>query len=236
MNDLEDSAIKFVQRWSRRKRAAEQRSPGRADSSPAEKEADTNSAAQSDADLPPFDLATLPPIESITATSDIRAFLGPGVPEELTRAALRRVWVIDPTIRDFIGIAENQWDFTRPDNGVPGFGALQLTPELRRMVANLIGDGTGQSDDRQADAEPVDKISEVSKQLPTAAKALAPSEDIGAERSPARTGFAISEDDHADPVRIIAEDSNDALMQKSISDAGEKSRSIYHKHGGAVPK
>lgn len=235
MNDLEDSAIKFMQRWSRRKRAAEQRSPDRADSSPADKEADTNSAAPSEAGLPAFDLATLPPIESITATSDIRAFLGPGVPEELTRAALRRVWVIDPTIRDFIGIAENQWDFTSPDNSAPGFGALQLTPELRRMVANLIGDGTGQSDDRQADAEQVDKISEVSTQLPTPAKA-APSEDIGAERSPARTGFAISEDARADPVRIIAEDGNDALTQKRISDAGEKSRSIYHKHGGAVPK
>ncbi len=235
MNDFEDLAIKFVRRWSRRKRAAEQRSPGRADSSPADKETDTNSAAQSEAGPPAFDLATLPPIESITATSDIRAFLGPGVPEDLTRAALRRVWVIDPTIRDFIGIAENQWDFTRPDNSVPGFGALQLTPELRRMVANLIGDGTGQSVDRQADAEQVDKISEVSEQLPTPAKA-APSEDIGAGRSPARAGFATSEDTHADPVRIIAEDSNDALMQKSISDAGERSRSIYHKHGGAVPK
>ena len=216
MNDFEDSAIKFVRRWSRRKRAAEQRSPGRADSSPADKETDTNSAAQSEAGPPAFDLATLPPIELITATSDIRAFLGPGVPEELTRAALRRVWVIDPTIRDFIGIAENQWDFTRPDNSVPGFGALQLTPELRRMMANLIGD-------------------EVSKQLPTPAKA-APSEDIGAERSPARTDFAISEDAHADPVRIITEDSNDALTQKGISDASGKSRSIHHKHGGAVPK
>ena len=66
----------------------------------------------------------LPPIESITAATDIRAFLAPGVPEELTRAALRRVWVTDPTIRDFVGLAENQWDFTNPD-GVPGFGSLE---------------------------------------------------------------------------------------------------------------
>ena len=47
--------------------------------------------------------------------------------------------VTDPAIRDFIGLAENQWDFTQPD-GVPGFGSLELTPELRRMVAGLVGD------------------------------------------------------------------------------------------------
>jgi hypothetical protein len=32
----------------------------------------------------------------------------------MTVAALRRAWVSDPVIRDFIGIAENQWDFTNP--------------------------------------------------------------------------------------------------------------------------
>ena len=37
---------------------------------------------------------------SITAATDIRAFLAPGVPAELTRAALRRAWTADPAIRD----------------------------------------------------------------------------------------------------------------------------------------
>jgi hypothetical protein len=46
-----------------------------------------------------------------------------GVPADLTRAALRRAWASDPAIRDFIGIAENQWDFNDP-NGIPGFGPL----------------------------------------------------------------------------------------------------------------
>ena len=61
----------------------------------------------------------LPPIDSITAVSDVRAFLAAGVPEDVTRAALRRAWLTDPTIRDFVGLAENQWDFAKPD-GVPG--------------------------------------------------------------------------------------------------------------------
>ena len=52
---------------------------------------------------------------SITAGTDIRDFLKPGVPMSLTRAALRRAWPADPAIRDFIGLAENQWDFTEPN-------------------------------------------------------------------------------------------------------------------------
>jgi len=176
MSDLEDSVRDFLQRWSRRKRAAEYRAPDDADSSPEDKEADTNAMAQGEANLPAFDPATLPPIESITATSDIRAFLAPGVPEELTRAALRRAWVVDPTIRDFIGIAENQWDFTKP-NSVPGFGSLELTPELRRMVASLIGDAPRQARQQQENAERVERLAEVSEQLPSTAKAAAPGED-----------------------------------------------------------
>ena len=123
----------------------------------------SRAAAQSEADLPAFDPATLPPIESITATSDIRAFLAPGVPEELTRAALRRAWVTDPTIRDFIGLAENQWDFTKPDS-VPGFGSLELTPELRRMVASLVGDAPGANHAARGtlDAERAEQIAEMS--------------------------------------------------------------------------
>ena len=73
---------------------------------------------------PPFDPASLPSLQSITAGTDIRLFLGSNVPVELTKAALRRTWVTDPAIRDFIGIAENQWDFNDP-TAMPGFGPLK---------------------------------------------------------------------------------------------------------------
>ena len=88
----------------------------------------------------PFGAANLPPIESIGAASDIRPFLAPGVPADLTRAALRRAWSTDPAIRDFIGLSENSWDFNAPD-GVPGFGSL--TPQrLARMNGEAEGSGT----------------------------------------------------------------------------------------------
>jgi Protein of unknown function (DUF3306) len=73
---------------------------------------------------PTFDLTRLPSIDSITASTDIRVFLQSAVPVKLTEAALRRAWVSDPAIREFIGIAENQWDFTNPTT-IPGFGLLR---------------------------------------------------------------------------------------------------------------
>ena len=71
----------------------------------------------------PFDPTSLPSVESIAADTDIIAFLRAEVPAELTRAALRKAWTSDPAIRDFIGIAENQWDFNDPSS-IPGFGPL----------------------------------------------------------------------------------------------------------------
>jgi len=84
----------------------------------------------------PFDPASLPSIESIVGDTDIVAFLRKGVPADLTRAALRKAWASDPAIRDFIGIAENQWDFNDP-NAIPGFGPLAPTESGVDVLAQI---------------------------------------------------------------------------------------------------
>ena len=84
----------------------------------------------------PFDPASLPLIDSISADTDIVEFLKSDVPTELTRAALRRAWTSDPAIRDFIGIADNQWDFNDP-NGIAGFGRLDATESGVAFLAQL---------------------------------------------------------------------------------------------------
>ena len=151
MNDPEN----FLSRWSRRKRtateetehvepaspetAAKDRPP--ADTQESSPEIESVDEKKEKAAEPAFDLSKLPSIESITAETDIRAFLGPGVPRELTRAALRRAWVIDPKIRDFIEIAENQWDFTAP--GVPGFDLSPPTGDIKQMLAQILPKSVG---------------------------------------------------------------------------------------------
>jgi hypothetical protein len=86
----------------------------------------------------PFDLSDLPSIEAINANTDVRGFLQSRVPNELTRAALRKAWTSDPAIRDFIGIAENQWDFNDP-NAIAGFGRLEMTGSEATVLPQVLG-------------------------------------------------------------------------------------------------
>jgi hypothetical protein len=207
MSDLEDSTGNFVQRWSRRKRATEALTPD--DTEPA----DSRRGAPPENAVPALDITALPPIESMTATSDVRAFLAPGVPEELTRAALRRAWVIDPTIRDFVGLAENQWDFTKPD-GIPGFGSLELTPELRRIGASVFGDALGQSPAGYTKTEQVEQLTETLPELPPVTPAQTPD---GAEvmRSDAPGNVAISVVNPQDSLPVTPLDDKKAAQRPS---------------------
>ena len=86
-----------------------------------------------------FDPATLPPIETIDAQTNITVFLRSGVPNELRLAALRRAWTEDSAIRDFKGPQENDWNFNDP-NGVPGFGELGPEVDVKRKVAEILGE------------------------------------------------------------------------------------------------
>jgi Protein of unknown function (DUF3306) len=86
----------------------------------------------------PFDPASLPSIDAIGVDTDIRGFLQSRVPAELTRAALRQAWANDPAIRDFIGIAENQWDFNDPD-AISGFGLLPEGYDVSELLSQALG-------------------------------------------------------------------------------------------------
>jgi Protein of unknown function (DUF3306) len=113
----------FISRWARLKQRNEA------------------AVAQPQPDTPaeePFDPASLPSIESIVANTDITGFLQSRVPAELKRAALRRAWTSDPAIRDFIGIAENQWDFNDP-TAMPGFGPMLEGDHLPDLLAQALG-------------------------------------------------------------------------------------------------
>lgn len=134
----------FVARWSRLKQETTKEKdtaelPLPSDDAGADGAGQKPQDAPAKASSPPhFDPSSLPSVETITAESDIRGFLQAGVPSELTTAALRRVWVADPAIRNFIGIAENQWDFTDP-TAMPGFGPLEATDDVRELVAQAMG-------------------------------------------------------------------------------------------------
>jgi hypothetical protein len=176
----------FIARWSRLKREAENetsrpKQPGPPQASPQQQPASTAGEIRGEVE-PPFDPATLPPIESIVAGTDIRAFLQKGVPAELTKGALRRAWTTDPAIRDFIEMAENQWDFTDPSS-IPGFGALQAGDDVRQLVSQAMGElSTPQptvhiGEEQEKGRASATEIAQEIRPAPTAAEAAAaPSE------------------------------------------------------------
>jgi hypothetical protein len=133
----------FVSRWARLKR----NSDAELNANAAGKESGPEPIArtetipapnQGDVADEPFDTASLPPVDTITFDTDIRGFLQSRVPAALTRAALRQAWASDPAIRDFIGIAENQWDFNDP-TAMPGFGPMLETDNLPALLTQALG-------------------------------------------------------------------------------------------------
>jgi hypothetical protein len=230
----------FLKRWSRRKREAEVAKPPAPETTTSEAAplAQNSAAAKNNADVPAgeFDLATLPPIESITAVSDVTAFLRAGVPVELTRAALRRVWTADPAIRDFVGLAENAWDFTDP-NAMPGFGPLESTDEVRRMIAQVV-DQIGEAarakvdEEREPTLEASDN-SEASETVTIAGKQEVTSPQ--GERAPLQAA-QIAAENLDTPVLLQSSKEDDAVQRNVTEDMKKPIQSSQRTHGGALPR
>ncbi len=233
----EKSVRDFLLRWSRRKlgiagaeagadvaAAGEPQPPPAGGSEPVDPA--PHAAAPLESAAAAFDPKNLPPIESIGAATDIRPFLAPGVPVELTRAALRRAWTSDPTIRDFIGIAENQWDFTNPDS-VPGFGALEFTDEIRGMVSRLFGEtpvAEAQNSAHSADRAEESISAAPAQEKINAAQSDAPAAVVAAAADTAGAATGLSRD----PIGPHVAPQNDPPIAEPAL--------AQRKHGGALPK
>ena len=121
----------FLARWSKRKRDA--LAP-----QPEEAQATGQEAASAEGAEEPFDLSALPDLETLTGQSDLSAFMHKAVPEALRNAALRKVWALDPSVRDYVGEAlDYAWDWNSP-GGVPGFGEAIASEETLAFVRNLL--------------------------------------------------------------------------------------------------
>jgi hypothetical protein len=107
----------FLQRWSRRKAEARD-----APEEPAavEKQEGAAAAAPAAVDPPPeedgevaVDLDALPDIDSLTYESDFTGFMRKGVPPELRKRALQKLWRSNPTLANLDGLVEYGGDYTK---------------------------------------------------------------------------------------------------------------------------
>ena len=246
----------FMARWSRRKRASAQEGESVEPSAPADDaaaQAPQAVGAPQAVDAPqpgeralgaPADACAsdapasheeassvpqLPSIESIVAESDVRAFLAPGVPPELTRAALRRAWSADPKIRDFIGLSENSWDFNDP-GAMPGFGPLELTEEIRQEIARMIGRSLGEDVPDVPGPAPPDVAGPEPEPPPAQAKSAMLASPAGAAPQPPVPDAPGQGQDT--PVQVNADD----VAGASAPDRDRSDRVLKPRHGRALPQ
>lgn len=148
----------FLSRWSRRKLAEQTAEP---DAAPAPPAAEHDAAADDDDDG--FDLAALPPLDSLGRDSDYSPFLHAKVPAALRRAALRKAWTSDPKITGFKTFAEYDWDFN-----APGYGALRATDDAAAFAKALFRHLDPPPADTPADGEEADPAPEAAPDDPPA--------------------------------------------------------------------
>lgn len=214
----------FLSRWSRLKRRSEEkRKAGCVKNSPAVDEAEGEAGSLAPQD---FDLTLLPSIDFITAGTDIRSFLQLSVPADLARAALRRAWVSEPAIRDFIGIAENQWDFNNAA-AIPGFGPLRDMEDPLRLVAQLVGMpdklATGLSD------------AHVSVEKPVSVRCEPAHDKIGGRAGPRPAALKPASGNPAS-VPLGRERSEAVVVKRASSSEGLGWGRHRRSHGGALPR
>jgi Protein of unknown function (DUF3306) len=122
----------FLSRWSRRK--LDTRAPPESTPEP------QPDPAPAEPDLTPEEIAALPKPDELTPETDLTVFFRKGVPELLRNAALRRMWSLDPAIRDHVGDARDYaYDWNVP-GGVPGNGPLLPTDDVDAMVRQVFGE------------------------------------------------------------------------------------------------
>ncbi len=116
---------RFVQRWSRRKRAADRDAAPGSPAGPdeaagadrpgplAERESKATGPGPAEpGGARPERALNLPDIDALTAESDFTRFMHEGVPAELRNRALRKLWRLDPVFAKVDGLDDYAEDFT----------------------------------------------------------------------------------------------------------------------------
>ena len=226
----------FLSRWSRRKQAAarEAKLPHKEEEGAAKAvDATGDAAAQKLNAFAPdaaksesvFDLSKLPSLNSIGPDSDIRLFMQPGVPASLSRAALRRAWSADPAIRDFIGLSENAWDFTKPES-IPGFGPLLPIDDVKQLLSRILKDA---SEPAGSEVEPLQTALQQPENVDAAD---VPSEQLAAGEH--NSEVANLELDPNGASTLHCTKNNPAPQQEQTAETSQRVVS-RPRHGGALP-
>lgn len=110
---MADDDATFIARWSKRKIDARDEVEVRPDGEPTPKPETAEGEAQAlDAAQQSEMVAKLPDIDSLEESSDFAQFMQKGVPQAIRRAALSKLWRLNPVFANLDGLNDYDEDFT----------------------------------------------------------------------------------------------------------------------------
>lgn len=224
----------FLSRWSRLKREPD---------APAA-QPDPSADVQATPSLPDGKalddlLAELPRLEDLVPGQSLTAFMQPWVPNGVRNAALQRMWLLDPAIRDYVSPAlDYAYDYNTP-GGAPGFGTMETSQDAIREVAEMFDRALGKTASEtptETRADLHDNLSQAAREMPSAPVSAAaqqgdagpvpaPKQDAGVSAGDLpQSGLLPREPAVADYVAMH----NNPSEQKDL-------RPVGRRHGGALP-
>lgn len=215
----------FLSRWSRLKRQP-----------PAAPEATAPAAEPATPALPEGKalddlLAQLPRIEDLVPGQSLTAFMQPWVPNGVRNAALQRMWLLDPAIRDYVSPAlDYAYDYNTP-GAAPGFGPMETGQDAIREVAEMFDRALGKP--RTASADEAggdhDNVSQA------ATGNAAPQQTFPVTSTSKMEASGASDGDAGKPQEIAGEAAQAPVaLHKSASETKDL-RPVGRRHGGALP-
>ncbi|MGY6645096.1 MAG: DUF3306 domain-containing protein [Salinarimonas sp.] len=255
----------FLGRWSQRKLSEKEKneaqarapdSPDRADEEPESHELpdrdiasheaaqEISAAPQQEEILSEEELAALPPIDSITSQTDLRQFLRKGVPSAVKNAAMRKMWLLDPAIRNHVDYAvDYAWDWNVP-GGVPGHGGQIAGESVAKMLDKLLPKPV--SDENQAAPElsghaadaPDPEYVENQRQTGVQPEGeAADSDDVASAEQPKGDDSdpELRKVQPAEHIEAQAQSVDHGANGDSVSRSDEDERLRPRRHGGALP-
>jgi hypothetical protein len=214
-----DGGEGFLGRWSRLKRQGDPQEEGATEALQADETAAPAPPVRPvlpAQDLPELKLPELPSLDAITANTDMTVFMHPAVPEHVRGAALRKLWSVDPAIRDFVSPAlDYAYDWNTP-GGAPGYGPLGKGDDVLRMLGEIVNGyaRTVMPEDENAPAA-----------ADPAVAALEPHD---------ASGLVDAGDEPAAPDQPpVPETTTSAVLRADMPDTGPATS--RRRHGGALP-
>ncbi|SOD90905.1 DUF3306 domain-containing protein [Caenispirillum bisanense] len=191
--DDEDGGGGFLSRWSRLKQEAREREqepatePDPAPEPPAEAEpdaADDTAPATDVVEGEATEPLDLPDIDSLTRDSDYSVFMRAGVPADLRRQALRKLWRSDPVLANLDGLNDYDENYAAPS--IVGAAVRTAYDVFKGYAPRDVEAG-------EATAEAADSLEAAAQQSDTAAQYPQPPTEQPEEAAKAAASAAAAE-------------------------------------------